>query len=264
MATQYPITAVAPTVASALGLRPPRAAAEPPIPEIVADLAGLERVAVLAVDAMGLSVWQHWRAQMPYLTSLHEAHHTVLRSVSPPITPVNFAALVTGAPLEVHKIGDRFAPLACESLFDVVREAGGFSLGAGQPTYTGGEFLARYSDLPGRVPRPGDAAVEELLMETVPARLPRYLIVQFGDTDTCFHQVGPTSPEAEAVVREADARVQRVATMLLGHDYGVIVLADHGQHDVPLPGAKDRVHGGHDGSGGEQDFLVACTWARPA
>ena len=260
--TVYSILAVAPTVATALGLPIPRAAQHAPLQEVLADLQGVPRLAVLAPDAVGLSVWQHWREQMPFLTSLHAQRHLALRSVPPPVTPVNFAALVTGAPMEVHKVGDRFGKLGCESLFDVVRAAGGLSLGAGQPGFTGGEFLARHADLNGRPGRSGDEAVELLLLRLVRAHQPQYVIAQLGDVDARFHQIGPSAAEAEPVIRATDARLARITAELLALDYGVIILADHGQHDVPIPGEPTRFHGGHDGSAGDIDFLVPCTWTR--
>ena len=258
----YPITAVAQTATAALGLPAPAAAAQPPIPEIAADLAGVARVAVLAPDALGLSVLRRWQKAMPFLMSLHKERHLVLRSVPPPITPVNFAAMVTGAGLESHGLDDYSGSLACESVFDVVRASGGVSAGVGQPNYTGGEFLARYADLSGRTEEPGDEAVTAMILRLAQERRPDYLIAQLGDPDTVFHRVGVSSRDAGAVVQATDAQLRRLVKELIELAYGIIILSDHGQHEYPAPGGQGGFRGGHDGSGGDEDYLVPCTWVR--
>jgi len=257
----YPITAIAPTVAEVLGVRAPRCAVEPPIEKILGDLRGADRVAVLAPDALGLTVWQHWRREMPFLTGLHERRHLVLRSVRPTMTPVNFAALVTGAELETHGLSNKDEELQCESLFDVVREAGGTSAGVGNAGYTGGRFLARYADLPGRVEPPDDDAVVEMTLRLAREHTPRFIITQLGEPDTTFHRVGPTAPEAEGVIRDTDRRVRRIVTGMVSLGYGVVVLADHSQHDVPAEDPSEY-RGWHDDLIVPEDALVPCTWVR--
>ncbi|UCH33231.1 MAG: alkaline phosphatase family protein, partial [Armatimonadota bacterium] len=218
----------------------------------------LEHLAVLAPDALGLQVWRTWRREMPFLTSLHRRRHVVLRSVHPTITPVNFATLVTGATPGVHQVATKHDTIACESLFDIVRAAGRTSLGAGQPGATGGEFLARHAELSGRVDERSDNAVTERVLSLVEAHRPCFVIAQLLETDTVFHRVGPSSPEAETVVRATDQRLRQLVAALTAHDYGVIVLADHGQHDVP--DAAEGEHRGTHGTESDEDSLVPCTW----
>ena len=255
------IMAVAPTVGAVLGLPPLSAATERPIDEISGSLEGLSRIAVLAPDALGLSVWKRWRETMLFLTSLHGTHHLVLRSVEPTITPVNFATLVTGAAAEVHGVRDRQHTIACQSLFDLVREAGGKSVGAGQPGYTGGEFLARHADLSGRTDEASDDAVTETVIALAREHRPQFIIAQLGETDTTFHHIGPSSPDAEQVIRATDERLRLLVGELTALHYGVIVLADHGQHDAPNT-AGAGMRGDHDGSRPDEDGLVPCTWTR--
>jgi len=49
--------AVAPTACAVMKLDPPKPATEPPIAEIVESLSGVERVALLVVDALGVLPW---------------------------------------------------------------------------------------------------------------------------------------------------------------------------------------------------------------
>ena len=84
------LTQLAPTVAAILGMPVPHDARHPAIGEIVADLGGAERMAILAPDALGMHPFSLWRHEMPFLDSLHAQHSLVLRAVQPSITPVNF------------------------------------------------------------------------------------------------------------------------------------------------------------------------------
>ena len=258
-APHYPITAVAPTVAAVLGLRAPREAEAPPLPRVGADLAGVSAVAVLAADAVGLTVWQRWQEEMPFLTALHARRHLVLHAVAPPITPVNFASLVTGASLDGHGVRERTMRLRADSLFDIVAEAGAATAGVGQLNYTGGEFLACHSSLNGRTAVAGDDAVAEMVLRLARDYRPRFLIAQLGEPDTMFHKVGLSSPEVAPVLRETDARLRRMTEELAAQGFGVILLADHGQHEVPAEDEPGRFRGQHDGSV-RDDFLIPCTW----
>ena len=60
------------------------------------------------------------------------------------------------------------------------------------------------------------------------------------------------------MLRDCDARLKRMVTHLKGLGYGIIILADHGQHDVvdPEPGGMRGMHG----SDSDIDCRVPCTW----
>jgi predicted AlkP superfamily pyrophosphatase or phosphodiesterase len=256
---QYSMTCVAPTVSALLGLPSPAQASGSAIPEIVQG--GLaERVAIVAPDALGEYAWGLWQAEMPFLRSLHARHSLALRSVMPSITPVNFAAMVTGTDRQGHGIGSFNDTFACETLFEVVRRAGGQSAGIGIKGYTGCQLLARNSDLGGCVEEHADAAVADKIMELAQASRPRFLIAQLGCVDDVFHAYGPSSPEVRPMLRETDAILRRLAAALTALGYAMLVLSDHGQHDIPdpTPGGK---RGGH-GSDSDLDCVVPCTWTR--
>ena len=127
----YSMKAVAPTVCAALGLRPPKVATEASIAPMLDGLRGAERIAVLAPDALGIVAWALWKEEMPFLKSLHEQNSILLRSIMPSVTLVNFACMLTGAELEVHGMRTREMDFLCETVYDVVREAGGTSAGCG-------------------------------------------------------------------------------------------------------------------------------------
>lgn len=257
MQNEYPMTSVAPTVSAILEIPAPEQAEGPVIQDIVSDLSNCPRVAVLATDALGASAFERWRDEMPFLQSLHARRSLLIRSVMPTITPVNFATMVSGAPLSVHGVNVREADVQCETLFDVVRAHGGRSAGIGRTGYTGAELLARYADIEGRgAKEEKDVAVEALTVRIARKEVPAFLIVQLGITDDIFHQFGPSSPEVVLTLRETDDRVRRMVKALSEMGYGMIFLADHGQHDVQ----KEDKTGGTHGTDSDEDSLVPCTW----
>ena len=249
---------VAPTVCAALQLPAPRGAKGASIPEIVTDLADVDRVAVLALDALGMFAWNLWKAEMPYLSSLRARNSITLRSVMPSITPVNFATMVTGTDLAGHGIQAKQDDFACETIFDVVREAKGKSAGVGLNGYTGCELLGRCADILGNAGNVSDDAVADTVIEITASARPEFLIAQFGKVDDVFHQHGPSNPLVVPMLKETDTRLVRLVEHLKPLGYGIVILADHGQHDV-TEFADEGILGIH-GTDSPEDCLVPCTW----
>jgi hypothetical protein len=255
----YSMMDVAPTVSALLGLDTPAAAKGAPIAEIVRDLAGVERVAVLAPDAFGWFAWTLWHEKMPYLESLHRDRSLILQSTMPSITPVNFSTMVTGTDLEGHGVRTYDHDFQCETLFDVVRKAGGRSAAVGFEGYTGSKLLARYADIDGTTEPGTDDDIVESVLRIVQTELPVYMIAQLGRVDDVFHKYGPSSLEVVPMLQETDARLGRLVAALRPLGYGVIILADHGQHDI-VDDPSTTLKGGH-GQDRDEDRLVPCTWA---
>lgn len=251
----WSMTCVAPTVAAALDLRPLRHATGEPIAEIVDDLQGAERLAILAPDALGQHQLEHFAEEMPYLTSLCEQRHLVLRAVMPSVTCVNFATMVTGCELDCHGISSRELDFQCETLFDLLGEAGERGAGCGRPSYTGGQLLARVAQINGAAALSDDAAVEEAFLRIAREDTPRFIIGQIGGTDDHFHRFGPTSPRMVPKLRETDCRLERMVGELTDGGYAVIILADHGQHN-----SGNIEKAGTHGTESDEDCLVPCTW----
>lgn len=259
---EYSMVCVAPTVSAVLGLPAPAQATGTPIPEVVDDLGdrrACDRVAVLAPDAFGDYAWGLWQDEMPFLKSLHAQRSIVLRSVLPSITPVNFTAMISGTGRDGHGVHTFKDDVGCETLFDVVRRAGKKSAGIGLDGYTGAELLARLADIPGNAGRGSDDAVVDKVIEIVDRDSPEFVIAQIGRVDDTFHRYGPSSPQVVPMLHDTDARLRRLVQHLTPLGYGVIVLADHGQHDI-LDAKEDEKHGGH-GTDSDEDCLVPCTWA---
>jgi len=252
---EYSMMDVAPTVSAILRLSPPAQAKGQAIQEIVSDFAGVRRLAVLAPDAFGEFAWRLWKDEMPYLKSLHSKRSILLRSVMPSITPVNFAAMVTGTDLAGHGINTFNDNFRCETIFDCLRRAGAKGAGIGIEGYTGERLLARHADIPGNVGKGTDEDVADKVMDIANEQKPEFIIAQLGRVDDVFHKYGPSSPQVVPMLRETDARLRRLVAGLNPLGYAVIILADHGQHDVP----GDGKNGSH-GTDSPEDCLVPCTW----
>lgn len=255
---EHSTTDVAPTTAKILCLSAPAQSEAKIIPEIVHDLSGCERIAIIVTDALGLFAWRQWREKMTFLRSLHSQKSIVIRSIMPSVTPVNFAAMVTGAELAVHGVHNMDSTFACETVFDVIRKAGKRSAGIGLENYTGSNLLGRHADIWGNAGTGSDADVEKKTIEIAVQSSPDYIIAQLGKIDDTFHQYGPSSPSVVPMLKDTDSRLERLVKQLKELSYGVVILSDHGQHDVHDAGNSD-MRGAH-GTIRHEDCLVPCTW----
>lgn len=168
------------------------------------------------------------------------------------MSPVNFAAMITGAEKAVHGIGAFSDDFRCETLFEVVRAHGGQSAGVGRLGYTGCELLGRNADLWGKAESKTDDEVEDIALRFAQEHRPQFLIVQLGATDDIFHKHGPSSAEVVPTLHELDERLRRMVAELKALDYALLLTADHGQHDVE--------RGGSHGTADDEDALVPLTW----
>ena len=239
----YPMTHVAPTVAALLGIPAPTHSTGAPLAEVIADLSGCPRCAVVVPDALGMHPWGLWRDEMPYLSSLIDRRHVILRAMMVTKTPVNFATMVTGAEPAVHGINVKEDDFCCETLFEVLAANGKSGAACGQDGCTMGDLISRWAQIVQKAPRRDDQRVVELFIEIINTKTPDFIITQLVDTDDIFHQCKPSSPEVVPVLRETDKRLKRLVEALTARDYGVMILATHG-------------------SDCDADSLVPCTWVK--
>ncbi|MBN1350789.1 alkaline phosphatase family protein [candidate division KSB1 bacterium] len=254
----HSMTDIAPTVSQILKIPAPAEATGTSIMEIADSLSSCEKLAIIAPDALGDFAWQQWQDEMPFLKSLHATHSLTLRSVLPSITPVNFATMVTGTDMNGHDIASREDNFACETLFDVIRNAGSKSAAVGLDNYTGSVLLGRFADMCGNAGKGSDDDVADKILEFVERGAPRLIIAQLGRVDDVFHKFGPSSPLVVPMLRATDARLKRLVERLKPLGYGIIILSDHGQHDIENP--TDPNYRGTHGTDSDKDCLVPCTW----
>jgi len=156
---------VAPTVCAILGLRPPRSSETEPLLEVVESMGPSGRLAVVVIDALGVSTWTNAKAETPFLNALANRRLLRLRSVMPTVTPVNFATMLTGASPGIHTIRDRTEPLGLETIFDVLRENGGISATAARAKSSLGILISPHADEPGIAESNTDDEVKDIALE---------------------------------------------------------------------------------------------------
>ena len=259
----YDMRALAPTVAALLGVRPPAGAEVGPIPQVVAHLVSVRRLAMVVIDAFGIVTWDYARDRCPTVNALAADHWLTIHSVLPAITPVNFATMVTGASPQAHGIHARTDRLELETLFDVLRAEGRPTAAVGRALSTVGILLTPLADLRGVAESNEDVEVLDLGLKILREDAPDYLLLQFLDVDSASHRHGPFSPGNAQAVAETDARLRALVGQLAAQEYGLLLLADHGQHTAPSEEQRPGHIGTHDGTV-EEDVWVPLIWAAPA
>ena len=259
----WDLTCIAPTAAEVLGLARPREAEGEVVTQVVADLKDCRRVAIVILDGLGMATWRAAQARMPMLNRMASRHLMQLRSVRPPVTPVCFATIGTGASPERHGVREREDPFRAETIFEVARRHGRTSGVAGGATCSATRVLGRWSDVTRRVGSDGEERDDLILaagLRIIEEDQPDLFFTQFVALDSASHDYGPFSPEAAEAAGALDGRLGRLLVTLRERGYGVLALADHGQHPIDPP--VDGKRGWHDDST-EQSMIVPLVWAAP-
>jgi predicted AlkP superfamily pyrophosphatase or phosphodiesterase len=257
------LTCIAPTAAQVLGVRPPRHAEGEALADLASDLGGCARLAIVILDGLGMATWRAAQEHTPVLNQAAGRHLLQLRSVSPPVTPVCLATIATGARPQTHGVLEREDPFKAETIFEVMREAGRTSGVAGGATCSAARVLGRWSDITRRVGPEGEGREDLILtagLRIIEDDQPDLFLTQFLAVDSASHKYGPFTPEAAAAAGSLDSRFGRLLEDLRERGYGVLALADHGQHPIDPPVKGKR--GWHDGSV-EEDMIVPLVWVGP-
>ena len=249
------MTSVAPTVCRALGVRPPSSAEDSPIDEVTESIHQTERLVVVVIDAFGVSTWRKVSGKTLTFNCIRDLHGTVIRSVMPSITPVNFATMLTGASPGVHGIRNREQPLRNETIFHVMREAEMVSATAARAESSLGILISPHADRPGLAASNLDSEVTEIACRMIDEDA-NLLWVQLLDVDDAGHAHGPHSHESEEAAGRADANLRLMLEAARVRGYSVMVLADHGQH----PSSEGPYRGVH-GTDAPEDLNVPFLWA---
>jgi predicted AlkP superfamily pyrophosphatase or phosphodiesterase len=259
----YDMRNLAPTAAAVLGVRPPAGAEAGPISEIVVHLEPVQRLAMVVIDAFGLATWDYTRDYCPTVKALAAERWLTIQSVLPAVTPVNFATMVTGASPRSHSIRARTERLELETLFQVLQSEGRPTAAVGRALSTVGILLTPFADSRGVAESNEDGEVLDLGLRILRDGEPGYFLLQFLAVDSASHRYGPFSPENAQAAAETDAHLRVLIEQLAAQDYGLLLLADHGQHTASPENQRPGHIGTHDGSV-EEDVQVPLIWASPA
>ncbi len=245
---------IAPTVSRLLNVRPPAQSVDDEIIEVIEDMGHHDRVAVVVLDAFGVATWKRYEELTPNFNLIASQHLLHVRSVLPPKTPVNFATIATGAPSDVHTIRDRTETLTVETIFRVLSEKSMKSAAVGRASSTVGVLLSKFADHRGIASSNLDEEVLQLAAAIIEDRSPEFILMQFLDVDDTGHKFGLEGAEIRKAISDIDRHLGELLPHLAERGYGLLVLADHGAHQV---GEKAT----HDGTS-EDDLIVPLAWRR--
>jgi hypothetical protein len=227
---------VTPTVCAALGIPPPAAASSAPVDA----LRGVRsrRVLLYAPDAIGTWLVREHPAEFDRVRR-HAPIEVAVSAMLPSVTPVCFAAMLTGAGPDHHGIM-RYEkpPLACETLFDAVAAAG---LRAAIATVRESSIDLLFRDKPAdRFIEDHDPDVTARTLELLRADEHDLILAYHQEYDDAIHRTEPRSPEALAAMRrhvESFERLAAAAREAWGPAGGLVAfLPDHGTHVDPATG----------------------------
>ena len=203
-----------------------------------------ERVLLIYIDGLGYERFcdAATAGEVPNLAALTLEK---CASVYPTITPVNYAAMVSGLPPAENGVDRRGVhALICETIFS---DAAAHALtafaaeGDSQILALPGAELELCPDLN------GDGTGDDEIFETAMAHLDADLLfVHFHSVDDASHENGPWSDAAKAALTRADAWC---GALLEAWDGAVIVAADHGQHEQD--GSGDAAYADRRGTHGD-------------
>jgi hypothetical protein len=215
-----------------------------PPPKFIMQVAEITRealrknqpVMIIFLDGFGYDSYQEAKemGRIPFMAGLKAEKAA---TVYPSITPVAFAAMVSGQTPDITGVQKRADhQLACSSIFDI-------ALAKGHETFIA-EGDKQIINLAGGVEfNPdlnGDGSTDDEVFASAQSSMEvDLLLVHFHGIDDVCHNFAPHSKEALAVITKTDELVRELCRMWPGK---VVIIADHGQHEVDEDGKKGN-HG---------------------
>ena len=241
------ITDIAPTVAGALGVRPPQRSGGRALTTATA-----RHVVYLFLDGLGYRRYQEIRGLgvMPFLDGLGQP--LIALTVYPSVTKVASAAMLTGAMPGENGVRDSSQRQTdVETILDVLSAEGRSCVvveGDGVPFNMPNAETILSGD------RDGNGGTDDNTFhnasQVIRERMPAFLWVHFHGIDDVGHSHGPGSDQELTKMREVDGYVRDIVTALPS-DTLVIIASDHGMHRV-----YDKARKGNHGSLTARDMFV--------
>ena len=202
----------------------------------------LENCLIIAQDAIGAHLWGSHENELSKILPLVPLR-VPLRAVFPPVTPVCFASIFTGAQPGVHGIHSYTRPvLECDTLFDALARADK-KVAIVSVENSSIDLIFRNRDI-AYFSEADDKAVTERTLEVIWSDEYDVIVAYQADYDDNLHRTEPFSAICiEALGRHIqDFRKMAEAANLHWNDIGhVIAFApDHGAHIDSTTGRGDH------------------------
>ncbi|MFC1582632.1 alkaline phosphatase family protein, partial [Planctomycetota bacterium] len=240
------VRSIAPTVCKLLGVAAPDECEVESVPEVIQALSERPRIAVIVLDAVGIATINLHREQAPFLMEQVDLNFLPMRAVFPTITPVNFASMATGVSPVTHSIRDREETIIHDTVFDALRRGGRSSAVSARQSSSLNLLLSNKADTRIVSQNNQDREVIDQVENLLETEIPDFVWVQLLDMDDAQHKFGVINPSAARALGKLDRNLKHLCAIFHDLEYGIIICADHGQHD------KDDNSGGtHDGTAPE-------------
>jgi len=238
------IQAITPTICELLGIAPPALCDSPPLTEVLSaahvafDGARADKCLIYAPDAIGNHLHQTYPELRASVVSAAPVAVAV-RSVVPPVTPVAFASIFTGAEPAQHGIRESVRPvLKCDTLFDALLRAGR-RVAIVAVTRSSIELMYRERELD-YFAEEYDPQVTARTIALLEADEHDILVVYHQEYDDAMHANGPFAPEAVQAARNHVAAFVEIARAFDAswrpYNRVIAFVPDHGAHLDPATG----------------------------
>lgn len=237
MFNSMPLTGYAASIAAALGVQPPQQAgrALAPVEALVkarTDTGKVDRVLCYNPDCIGFWLYQKYtECFIPVMTRTQMT--LPMQAVFPPVTPVCFGTMYTGATPAVHGIRKyEKSVITLDSLFDALaRQGKKVALVVWQDSSMEKIFRNRPIDY---VVCGSDAEVEEKALALIEADEYDMIVVYHQDYDDAIHDTTPESERSMAALQRHINSFARLSDATercwKGHDTLLSFAPDHGLH----------------------------------
>ena len=246
-----------------MGITPPEAAAAPAqdlVDYIDQKLGGekADRVLMYNPDAIGKWVW---KKHPQYLAEVEENTELDMSfwSPFPPVTPVCFGTMYTGAQPEVHGIHKYEKPvLKMDTLFDALMRAGKKPLIIAVNNCSIAKlFLERDMDY---IITSGSAETNAYAAEAILEDKHDFIVVYNGNYDAKMHRAGCEAPETLAELRYNSYTYATLNHLVrrhwTGHNTLMAFAMDHGCHDCAPFIKNDKLYLGTHGADQDSDRFI--------
>ena len=240
------IASLTPTICHLLGVEPPGVSKEPVLDMVISALDQrnfpLEKCLIVSPDGVGAHLWRTQESELSKLLALVPLQ-VPLRAVFPPVTPVCFASIFTGAQPVVHGIHSYTRPvLQCDTFFDaLVRAKKKVAIISVKDSSI--DLIFRNREI-AYFPEVDDKAVTQRVLEVIRCDEYDVIVAYQADYDDNLHLTEPFSPICiQALVQHIqDFKEMAEAAILQWKNVGhVIAFApDHGAHTNPATGKGDH------------------------
>jgi len=233
------LTRMAASIARAMSVEPPKFAEEPiaavdALVKRYSKSGKAERVLIYNPDAVAFWLYQKY-PDMFIPVMLRTSLTLPMQAVFPPLTPVCFGSMYTGATPAVHGIRHyEKALIQIDSLFDaLVRSGKKAAIIAVEDSSMARIFFQRPIDY---YTGKNDQEVEEITLSMIKKNIHDFICVYHQDYDESIHATTPESPKSLAMLAQHNESFAALADAARNYwsmyDSMVVYAPDHGLHET--------------------------------